>query len=58
MIFQFVNSKNIIEKYETDIRALKTEKAANEETKTVLFDLAEQEKNHLSKLGRLMEDML
>ena len=38
VIFQFVNSKNIIDKYETDIRALKTEKVENEETIMKLED--------------------
>ena len=38
VIFQYVNSKNIIEKYETDINALKTEKEADKEAIMKLED--------------------
>jgi len=38
VIFQFVNSKNIIEKYETDIRKLKTETTEQKTTITKLED--------------------
>ncbi len=39
VIFQFVNSKNIIEKYETDIRSLKTE---NKEMQMAITSLEDE----------------
>jgi rubrerythrin len=45
----------MLETQALDLYLRYSQKAENEESKTVLYDIAEEEKAHLATLGRLME---
>ena len=50
-----LNIAMMLETQALDLYLRYSQKAENEESKTVLYDIAEEEKAHLATLGRLME---
>ena len=50
-----LNIAMMLETQALDLYLRYSQKAKNEESKTVLYDIAEEEKAHLAALGRLME---
>lgn len=50
-----LNIAMMLETQALDLYLRYSQKAKNEESKTVLYDIAEEEKSHLSTLGLLME---
>ena len=50
-----LNIAMMLETQALDLYLRYSQKAINEESKTVLYDIAEEEKAHLATLGRLME---
>ena len=50
-----LNIAMMLETQALDLYLRYSQKAKNEESKTVLYDIAEEEKAHLATLGRLME---
>jgi rubrerythrin len=51
-----LNMAMMLESQAMDLYMRYSEKAKDEKSKTVLFDIAEEEKAHLKALGRLMEE--
>ncbi len=55
-VFDVLNIAMMLETQAFDLYMRYSQKAKDEKSKAVLYDIAEDEKAHLASLGRLMEE--